>query len=271
MKNRAPFVADPQQSHSRVPASKETMTRMSFGRTLKQRWKWLLLLVPLAIVALVVGGTYIYIHFISPDPAPRLTFSSVAASTRSSGSSASGVAPVPASGSLDGTWSIAAGSKVQYRVQEVLNGQDNEATGTSTGVTGEFALAGTTIDSASFTVDMKTFSSGESQRDNQFRNRIMETSQFPTATFVLTSPITLDAIPDDLVEISIKATGNLTLHGTTKQLTIDMKARRNGAQIELNGTVLVTFSDYGINNPSGGPAQVGDDGEMEFLLLLARA
>jgi len=28
----------------------------------------------------------------------------------------------------------------------------------------------------------------------------------------------------------------------------------------------VTFSDYNINNPSGGPASVGNAGTVEFLL-----
>ena len=99
----------------------------------------------------------------------------------------------------------------------------------------------------------------------------MNTSQFPTATFALTSPIELTSVPANLVEINAKAAGKLTLHGTTKEITIDLKARRNGANLEINGTVPITFSDYGISNPSGGPASVGDSGEMEFLIILTRA
>src|SRR3954451_19515747 len=102
----------------------------------RRRWKCLLL-IPVALVVLVVGGTFVYIHFIAPDPAPRLAFSS-------SASSSAGDPAATASGAIDGTWSVANGSKVQYRVQEVLNGQDNEATGTSSGVTGTFTIAGTT-------------------------------------------------------------------------------------------------------------------------------
>jgi polyisoprenoid-binding protein YceI len=232
---------------------------MSSGETRRRRWKWLLL-IPVAAVVLVVGGTFVYIHFIAPDPAPPLAFSS-------SPSSDAGDPSATAAGAIDGTWTVTDGSKVQYRVQEVLNGQDNTATGASSGVTGSFAISGTTVPSASFTVDMATFSSGESQRDGQFRNRIMETSQFPTATFVLTTPITLDAIPENLTEVTVNATGKLTMHGTTNDVTIPLKVRRNGAHIEVNGTMPITFSDYGINNPSGGPAQVGNSGDMELLLI----
>jgi hypothetical protein len=56
----------------------------------------------------------------------------------------------------------------------------------------------------------------------------------------------------------------------TNAVTVDLLARRNGATIEVNGTIPITFADYDIANPSGGPAQVGDDGEIEFLLVLTR-
>ncbi len=240
------------------------MTSMPLAETLKRRWKWLLLIVPLAIVLIVVGGTFVYIHFIAPDPAPRLAFSSPASSADEGDPSQT------AAGAIDGKWSVTSGSKVQYRVEEKLSGQDNTATGTSTGVTGSMTISGTTVSAASFTVDMKTFASGESQRDGQFRNRIMETSEFPTATFELSSPIQLASIPDNLVEITVPVTGRLTMHGTTKDISFNLKARRNGARLEVNGSVPITFSDYGINNPSGGPASVGDNGEMEFLLVFAK-
>ena len=56
------------------------------------------------------------------------------------------------------------------------------------------------------------------------QGRILNTSQFPDATFTLTKPIALGKEPSDGVEITTTATGNLTLHGTTKSVTItDMK------------------------------------------------
>jgi polyisoprenoid-binding protein YceI len=248
---------------------------MALKETLRRRWPWLLVIVPVALVVVVSAATIVYIHFIAPDPAPRLTFSSVTTTT-AAGASTTTRATATTGGTataagLDGTWAVTDGSAVQYRVQEVLNGQDNEATGRSTAVTGDLTLRGTTVSAAKVTVDMKTFSSNESQRDGQFRNRIMDTSQFPTATFELTAPIDLTSVPDDLAVVNVKATGKLTLHGTTKEITIDLAARRNGANIEVNGSVPITFSDYGIDNPSGGPASVGNSGEMELLVVFARS
>jgi hypothetical protein len=41
--------------------------------------------------------------------------------------------------------------------------------------------------------------------------------------------------------------------------------------IQVSGSVPITFADYSIDNPSGGPASVGDSGTLEFLLVLAKA
>jgi polyisoprenoid-binding protein YceI len=240
---------------------------MPFAQLIKRRWKWLLLIVPVALVVLVEAGIFIYIHFISPDPAPKLTFANTPTATQSSDA---GDPALTAAGAIDGTWKVAEGSQVQYRVQEKLSGQSNEATGQDTAVTGQFVIGGTTVSTASFTVDMKKFETNEDQRNAQFQNRIMNTGKFSTSTFELTAPIDLAAIPDNLVEITVKATGNLTLHGATNTVTFDLKARRNGAHIEVNGTIPITFSDYAISNPSGGPASVGDNGDLEFLLILTK-
>ena len=37
--------------------------------------------------------------------------------------------------------------------------------------------------------------SDEQRRDSQFQGRIMDTATYPTATFELTEPITLDSLP----------------------------------------------------------------------------
>src|SRR5689334_3980971 len=151
------------------------------------RWPWLLVAIPVAILVLSSAATFVYIHFIAPDPAPKLDFASASASASDSGDPA-----LTAAGAIDGTWKVSGGSEVQYRVHETLEGQDNEATGSTDAVSGQLAISGTTVSSALFSVDMTTFSSDESQRDGQFQNRIMNTSRFPTATFELATPIVLD-------------------------------------------------------------------------------
>jgi polyisoprenoid-binding protein YceI len=99
----------------------------------------------------------------------------------------------------------------------------------------------------------------------------MNTSKYPTATFELTSPIDLGSLPADKTEVTYQASGNLTLHGTTKAIQVALTARRNGANIEVTGSIPVVFADYGINNPSNGAVTTQDNGVIEFLLVFAPA
>jgi len=149
-----------------------------------------------------------------------------------------------------------------------LFGQHATAVGRTQSVTGAMTIAGTNVTTASFTVDMTSVTSDRSLRDSQFQGRIMDTSTYPTAAFVLTTPIELAPVPKDGTIKSYAATGRFTLHGTTKTVTIPLTAKRIGNVIEVQGMLTITFADYNIDNPSGGPASVGNAGQMEFLLAL---
>jgi polyisoprenoid-binding protein YceI len=87
----------------------------------------------------------------------------------------------------------------------------------------------------------------------------------------LTRPIDFAPLPADLTEISAQATGDLTLRGVTKPVTFDLTARRNGAAIEVNGSIPVTFADWDIPNPSTAGISTEDHGELEFLLVFNKA
>ncbi len=212
-----------------------------------------------AVVVLVVGGAWIYT--IIDKPAEKLTIDDTARTSDTT---------VVDDGSTDGTWKVSSDSIVGYRIEETLFGASNTATGRTSDVEGSITIAGATVNAAQFTVDVDSISSDRTQRDGQFRGRIMETSQFPTSTFKLTSPINLGRVPALDQEITTKATGDLTLHGVTKRITFDVIAKRVTGQVRINGAIPITFSDYDIDDPSGGPAQVGDTGTLEFTLVLTR-
>ena len=213
---------------------------------------------PLAVLVALVGGAWFYTHVVEGKAPERLTLPS--ASPGASG---------PA-GPADGRWTVTSASRVGYRVDEVLFGQRATAVGRTNKVTGSLVLAGRRVTTASFTVDMASVTSDRERRDGQYRNRIMETSRYPTATFELIRPIAFAALPADGVTVVEPATGWLTLHGQTKQLTFDVSARRDGNTIRVNGSITVFFADWGIPDPSFGPAQVNDHGVLEFLLVFAK-
>jgi polyisoprenoid-binding protein YceI len=232
-----------------------------------KKWKRRVVIGGIAAIVVVVGGLFA-IHLVQGKGDAPLTFVDPSTTVAAGGTTSP---PTSALASLDGTWKVASGSTAGYRVKETLFGQTATATGRTTAVTGEFALAGTTVSTASFSVDLTQVTSDRSQRDGQFQGRIMDTSQFPTATFVLTKPIDIGSVPANGIEIAPKATGKLTLHGVTKTVTIALKAKRTGNDIQVLGSQPITFADYNINDPSGGPASVGKTGTLEFLLVLSRA
>ncbi|MET1002352.1 MAG: YceI family protein [Acidimicrobiia bacterium] len=231
---------------------------MSNRRWYRRPLTWIAAVGVTAVLVAVVAP-YVYINFVQGNPPAPLAFAETVTAAASD-------AGTTAEASLDGSWTVTDGSEAGYRVDEVLFGQDTEAVGRTTDVTGELEVSGTTINAASFTVDLTTVESDEGNRDKQFRDRIMETDTYPTATFVLTEPVTLDAIPADLEETTVTVTGDLTVHGATQSVTFDVLARRNGTTIEVDGTIAVDFADYNIPDASFGPATVQDHGEIEFLL-----
>jgi len=236
-----------------------------------RRLKWIIAL-PIAALLLALGGTWTYINVIQGDAPARLTLEgniadNVPATTATTAAGAAATAPA----SFDGTWVAAGGSQAGYRVNEVLFGQSTEAVGRTSNVDGALTLNGATVESAAVSIDLASVQSDESRRDGQFRGRIMNVAQYPTATFTLTSPIDLGTLPADGATVTVPATGELTLHGTKKTVTVDVTAKRSGGTVSVNGTIPVVFADYNIPNPSFGPAETEDHGEIEFLIAFTKS
>jgi polyisoprenoid-binding protein YceI len=217
-----------------------------------RHWKRWLIGGVVVVLVLVVGGPFVYFHFIEgPAPAPFKLSKSKAAT---------------AAAPLAGTWTVANGSQAGYRVQETLFGQSHTAVGRTSAVTGQLTATATAVTNTVVTVDMTQVTSDSGERDNQFQGRIMDTSQFPTAKFTLTTPINFSATPKPGATVNETGAGTLVLHGTTHSVQVPVSAVQSGSTIQVKGSIPVTFSDYNIDNPSGGPASVGNSGTVEFLL-----
>jgi len=268
---------------------------------MQRHWKKIVIGI-VGVVVAVLAGTWVYVELIRDDPPPRLTTTDLddalasgtaaataagtatpAAGTGSTPTSTSSSTPTSAAGTagtdggtsaptagVDGTWTATGDSVLRYRVQEVLNGFDTEGVGETNAVTGSLTIGGTQATAADFTVDMTTFVSDSDRRDGQFRGRIMDTARFPTGTFVLTSPIEFGAVPADGEQVTVQATGELTLRGTTRPVTFDLTASLQGDRIGVLGTIPVVFEDYGIPDPSFGTISTDDEGLLEFILVFER-
>jgi polyisoprenoid-binding protein YceI len=237
----------------------------------------------LAVVAIGGGGLW-YLFLREAGPA--------AVGDPSAAPGASGGVTVPAascdpssSGStagLDGTWTVDpsigsfsdfSDSFVGYRVKEQLAGIGaNTAVGRTPNVTGSLTLAGTSITDVQISADLTTLQSDDTRRDGQLSHQGIATSSFPTATFKLTAPIQLTAVPADCAVISATATGDLTLHGVTKSVQVALQAVRSGAVVTVTGSTNIVFADFGFQGPSSfAVLSVEDHGVMEFQLHFRHA
>lgn len=186
---------------------------------------------------------------------------------------------------LDGRWIVVPGPSSEdgdgegegtfagYLVKEVFVAGAREviATGRSPAVTGSVRVEDGTVEEISMTVDVTMLTSDEGRRDNQIRQRGLETDRYPEAAFESTEPIEL---PGDLVdgEVStVTITGDLTLHGVTRPVTTDLDVRPLGDRFTILARVPIDFADFDIEAPSiGGFVTVADDGEIELRVNLAR-
>lgn len=225
-----------------------------------------------ALVAIVaIAGPYVYIHFIEGPAPAKLELPKAPSSTTTSLASGASSASEPTSSSLDGSWNVGTGSLAGYRVQEVLLGQSATAVGRTSEIWGSLTIAGSLVTKGTFTVNMASVVSDQSQRNAHFDGPIMDVSQYPTATLTLSSPIGLGAVPPEGVQEHYDATGTLDMHGVTKTVTFTVSAERLGSDIDVLADITIPFSGWDIANPSiGGFVTTANSGTLEVLLHLTQ-
>jgi polyisoprenoid-binding protein YceI len=226
------------------------------GRTYPLKW----VVVALVFTAVVlIGGPYVFFNVFEGSTPGRLHL------PLASGVPSGPIQPSQASG----VWEVGAGSIAGYRVNEILFGQTHTAVGRTTKVTGGMEISGTEVTAADFTVDLSSVKSDQGSRDVQFRGFIMDTADYPHASFRLTMPIQLGSIPDVGRSISVPAVGDLTMRGVRRSISFTLSAERVSAfSIAVNAEIPIRLSEWHIPNPSFAVAQVGSGGTLEVLLQL---
>jgi polyisoprenoid-binding protein YceI len=246
-----------------------------------------------AAAALFFAGIFVYANFIndSPDALDETDLSDALVATTAPGATTpetaapdtapAGTAAAPTdtaagddgatSDGFDGDWVPTTASEFGYRVEEVLAGVNTTAVGRSNEIEGLLTIAGTTATVVDITVQIENITSDDPRRDGQFRGRIMNAAEFPTAEFRLTEPIDFGRIPTGDEQITATAVGELTLRGVTNPVTFDVTAQTTDGRIGVLGSIPVLFEDYGIDNPSFGVIETEDNGLVEFVLVFERA
>jgi len=235
--------------------------------------------IPALVLLVLIGGVAAWWFLFRDDAPEKLTLrDDPTTATTSPGSATTGARALD----LPGTWKVApsagqpAGGETTvagYRVQERFAGGAAKVTaaGRTPDATGTVTVQGGKVTAATVDVDLTTLSSDKAQRDAAIRNRGIETSKFPKATFQLSRPIALPAVEPGRV-FEVRADGKLTMHGVTRDVTIPLKAKDSGTRFIVQGTAAIKMADFQIDPPNiPGFVSVDDNGELEFLLVLAKA
>src|SRR6267143_183867 len=230
---------------------------------------WIPLVAIVALALLGSGGAYVYFFSGLRTSPPSLALASPSASP-SAGASANA-----------GSWQIASGSLIGYRVKEQFVGQtsSHEAVARTADVSGQVTIAQSgssyQMTSAKITVQLSGLASVDSVAGYNVTNRdrivqrSLDVSSFPTAVFEAHS-VTLPAGAETGQTVTGSAPGKLTIHGVAKDVTATLQLRVSGGTSQIAGSIVTNMTDYGISPPSVGFTTVQPAVTLEFQLSLTQ-
>ena len=146
------------------------------------------------------------------------------------------------------TWNLdPAHSQAEFKVKHMMisnvKGSFSGLTGTLTENTGDPSLS-----AIEATIDVNTVDTGDAQRDGHLKSAdFFDTESFPTMTFK-----SVHVEKKDEAEFAV--TGELTLHGVTKQVTFLVEGPSapgkdpwGNTRIGLSATTKINRKDFGLN------------------------
>ena len=119
-------------------------------------------------------------------------------------------------------------------------------------------------------VDLSALNSGIDLRDEHMKSeKFLNTAKHPYATFALTG-ISGTSVLKDATKTNVKLTGDLTLHGVTKKISVpatltyfkqneNTKSKLAGNLLKANAIFNIKMSDYGVEVPSMMLMKVSND------------
>lgn len=180
-----------------------------------------------------------------------------------------------ASTDIDGDWEVTnrPGDNVTsagFTFEEVLPGERRSTSASTRGVTGFATITEGTLTAGEITVDMQHLSSDSDKRDSSVRRRIFHTDEYPEATFKVTEPADVSAVPEDGTVGSVELTGELTIHGKTNDITQEFDVARSGGHLIVAGDIPINRLDYGVETPELVAAKIAEEGEVNVRINMTK-
>ena len=204
-------------------------------------------------LAALVGATLIGLISAACGDAASVSVAPTATSTPLAATTV--VTPTPAA-TTGLAWTISDTSKATVRVREQLASFNfpSDAVLVATGAKGGFQINdnGTFSSDSKVTFNVDSLRSDASQRDGFVKMTVLNTRQFPTATFVPTkvTGVTLPLAVSGTFTFTLS--GKLTIHGVDKDVTFDVQASRAGSGLTATATLnpTIKFGDFGMPLPA---------------------
>ncbi|ALC05839.1 hypothetical protein CDES_07130 [Corynebacterium deserti GIMN1.010] len=176
---------------------------------------------------------------------------------------------------MNGTWDVVPGgipnsTSVGFTFAEILPGEEKITSGSTAGVSGEIVVEDNTLLSGLVTVDMTNISTDQEKRDINVRMKLFHTEQFPEATFEVTEPVDLSALPDTGTVAQVVIPGELTIHGETNAVAPTFDVLRTGDQVIVASDIEINRLDYGVETPEFLAAKIDESGEINLRIVLEK-
>lgn len=176
---------------------------------------------------------------------------------------------------INGTWHVVPGvipnhSSAGFTFDEILPAERKTTSGSTIAVTGDLEVANDTLNSGLITVDMSNISTDQEKRDINVRAKLFHTDEFPTATFEVTEPVDLTAVPADGTVGEVVVPGELTIHGQSNDVAPTFAVLRDGDQVILSSDIEINRLDYNVETPEFIAAQVDEIGAINVRLTLEK-
>jgi Uncharacterized conserved protein len=147
------------------------------------------------------------------------------------------------------TYTIAKGGSnvAEFHVDDTYDSFDGKTNDVSGAIVADAAAPA--AGSVQLTINVNALDTGNGLRNNQMRERFLQTDKFGTATFKSVSVVAPPSVaPNQPVDISV--TGDLTLHGVTKRMTIPVRVVLiPDGRLHVTSSFKIHLPDFGVIVP----------------------
>ncbi len=140
-------------------------------------------------------------------------------------------------------YKISKDSKVEFRIDEVLNDKPFTAVGTTSEIAGDIFITGDKVEVGTLAINARTFKTDSEKRDGAIARFILK-SELAVNEFMYFKPTDVVGTPS-----AFTVTGDLTISGVTKPVTFNVTAQIQNDILTGTATIQLKRSDFNITIP----------------------